>query len=48
MGGTADKAKPMQSILHVLTGMEWIAYTLVKEIAWGAVDIAFCMDEVAT
>ena len=38
----------VQSTLQVLTGLEWIAYTLVKEIAWGAVETAFCMDEVTT
>ena len=48
MCGTADEAKPKQSTLQVLTGLEWIAYTLVKEIAWGAVNTAFCMEEVAT
>ena len=47
MSGSTDKAKPNQSTLPFLTGMEWIAYSVVKEMAWEAVDSAFCMKEVA-
>ena len=44
----AEKAKSKQSTLPLLTGPECIAYLLVKEMAWEAVEAAFCMKEVAT
>ena len=31
-----------------MSGNEWMAYMLAKEIAWQAVDQAFCMEDVAT
>ena len=48
MSVPAEKAKSKQSTLPFLTGLEWIAYLLVKEMAWEAVETAFYMKEVAT
>ena len=30
-----------------MKGSEWMAYSLVKEMAWETVEIAFCMRDVA-
>ena len=46
--GSERIAKTRQSALTVLSGNEWMAYMLAKEIAWQAVDQAFGMDDVAT
>ena len=37
-----------QPALTVLKVNEWMAYMLAKEMAWRAVDQAFCMEDVAT
>ena len=35
-----------QKSLAVLTGLEWQAYVMIKELAWKAVDMAWCGNEV--
>ena len=42
MSGAVIATQPKQSTLPVLKGSEWIAYSLAKEVAWVAVDIAYC------
>ena len=37
-----------QSTLQFMTGIEWQAYVLVKELVWGCVDVAWCSEEVTT
>ena len=44
---TEEKPKPRQSTLPVLKGSEWMAYSLVKEMAWEAVGMSICMKDVA-
>ena len=46
MSGAVIATQPKQSTLPVLKGSEWIAYSLAKEMAWEAVDIAFCMRDI--
>ena len=47
MSKTVDVAQSKQSKLTVMKGIEWIAYSLVKEMAWEAVSMAFGMNDVA-
>ena len=46
MSGAVIATQPKQSTLPVLKGSEWIAYSLAIEVAWVAVDIAFCMRDI--
>ena len=46
MTGAVITTQLKQSTLPVLKGSEWIAYSLAKEMAWEAVDIAFCMRDI--
>ena len=48
MSGPSDRAQSIQLTLPNLKGSEWISYSLVKEMAWEAVDRALCMEDMAT
>ena len=37
-----------QSTCQVMTGREWQAYVVVKELVWGCVDVAWCSEKVST
>ena len=46
-GAVVAKKNNMQPKLNVLTGTDWMIYQLVKELTGGAVDRAWCLDDVA-
>ena len=48
MSNAIERVKAKQSVLPILKGSEWISYSLVKDMAWEAVDRALCMKEMAT
>ena len=47
LSGAEGTSKKKQPVLPVMKGSEWMAYSLVKEMAWETVEIAFCMRDVA-
>ena len=48
MSNASERVQAKQSLLPILKGSEWISYSLVKEMAWEAVDRAMCVEDMAT